>query len=139
MAKNEVPYSWELMTAYEYELKKELCFAIDFNDIEALEQAYKAAKKLIQGEARGRPTDKIGSATRKRINAHICAVLVDKHGISFTKAWEKHFGGTGQPKKPECTPQESARHLLGYSAIDEKTKRAVRAKKLNLKAYLLDA
>ena len=139
MANKEIPYSWKLMTGYEYELKKALCLAIDFNDINALEKAHEAAKKLIQGETRGRPTDKANSATRKEINAHICGVLASRDTMSFTKAWEKHFGGTGQPRKPQCTPHESARHLIGYSAIDEKTERAVRAKKLDLKAYLLDA
>lgn len=126
------------MTGYQYDLKQAFCFAVDFNDIKQLDAAYLEAKKLIEGEKRGRKKGVTGNDTRKKINAHTCAVMAFRDGTSYSKAWTTYFG-SGQVKMPQCTPQESARHLIGYCAIDETTRRMVHAFRLELREYAKDA
>ena len=43
------------MLDYESDIKTDLCWAIDTNDLTLLEQAYKAAKQRLGGDKRGRP------------------------------------------------------------------------------------
>ena len=138
MPKKPYHYSWELMTGYQYDLKQAFCFAVDFNDIKQLDAAYLEAKKLIEGEKRGRPSGNVSNETRRIIDAHTCSVLAMRDGTSYTRAWMTYYG-SGQVKKPQCTPQESARHLIGYCAIDVTTRRMVHAFRLDLLEYAKDA
>ena len=89
------------MFDYSRNIKTDLCWAIDSGDLELLEQAFKAAKKQLGGDKRGRPKlPSYTNALRREAEADACFILASAYGISYSECWLQFFPDTRRPKKP---------------------------------------
>ena len=110
--RSNIEYQWEYFDLYERELKTDLCWAIDTNNLELLDEAYKAARRRL-GVTRGRPpkiTPHI-QELRQEVKANFCLYLSNQLGDSYSSIWEGFFINKNQPKKPEsnASPEVSVR------------------------------
>lgn len=89
------------MFDYSRNIKTDLCWAIDSGDLELLEQAFKAAKKQLGGDKRGRPKlPSYTNALRREAEADACFILASANGISYSECWLKFFPDKRRPRKP---------------------------------------
>ena len=89
------------MFDYSRNIKTDLCWAIDSGDLELLEQAFKAAKKQLGGDKRGRPKLRsYTNALRREAEADACCILASAYGISYSECWLKFFPDKRRPRKP---------------------------------------
>lgn len=124
-------YDLKYFHSYQPILKKEFLLAIELNDLDALNSAYKEAKKLIRGgETRGRHADKFKGDSWKEIKSHICALKAIRDNVSYSTAWAATYG-TGAFAKPKCSTEDSIRVLLGCAKIDKKTARELKKEGIN--------
>lgn len=89
------------MFDYSRNIKTDLCWAIDSGDLALLEQAFKAAKKQLGGDKRGRPKlPSYTNALRREAEADACFILARAYGISYSECWLQFFPDARRPKKP---------------------------------------
>ena len=124
-------YSEHLFHSFEPILKTKFCWAIDTNDADLLEEAIAEARARVTKAKVGRPPGRISHRTRNQLRAHACSILAQQEAQSYTDTWTAFFGG-GQVKKPQCSPEKSARELYGYCAIDDWTRRLVSTYQIDL-------
>ena len=103
-AQAPIRYSESLLD-YERDIKTDLCWAIDTNDLKLLEQAYKAAKKRLGGDKRGRPPlPEHTQRLRRHVEACACAVMADAYASSFDEIWRIYFPDKWEPATPLNDP-----------------------------------
>ena len=103
-AQAPITYSESLLD-YERDIKTDLCWAIDTNDLTLLEQAYKAAKQRLGGDKRGRPPlPEHTQRLRRHVEACACAVMADAYASSFDEIWRTYFPDKGEPATPINDP-----------------------------------
>lgn len=89
------------MFDYLRDIKTDFCWAVDTANLELLERAYKAAKKQIGGDKRGRPRLPYRlKAVRRQAEADACLILSNAYNMSYTKCWRTHFPDKRPPRKP---------------------------------------
>ena len=96
-----VRYTEKLLLSYQYELKRDLCWAIDVGDIKLLESSYRTARKVLGGR-KGRPravTEGL-KKIREEVKANFCLYLSERLGYSYSNVWASYFLNKSQPKKP---------------------------------------
>ena len=114
--RSDIDYRWEHFDLYEKELKSDLCWAIDTNDLQLLADAYKKARVRL-GVSKGRPT-KITpyiQELRQEVKANFCLYLSNQTGDSYSSIWARFFLNKNQPKKPRSntTPETNVRFWCG--------------------------
>ncbi|MDB2556764.1 hypothetical protein N9X77_02215 [Luminiphilus sp.] len=103
-AQAPITYSESLLD-YERDIKTDLCWAIDTNDLKLLEQAYKAAKQRLGGDKRGRPPlPEYTQRLRRHVEACACAVMADAYTSSFDEIWRTYFPDKWEPATPINDP-----------------------------------
>lgn len=109
-----IEYQVEYFDLYEKELKTDLCWAIDTNNLALLETAYKEARKLM-GVSKGRPKSipPYIQQFREEVTAHFCLYLSQLLGDSYSDIWAGFFRNQSQPKKPQSAtrPEHHVRNL----------------------------
>ena len=100
--KTKLPFNYSsIMFEYSRDIKTDFCWAIDCEDLVLLEQAYKAAKKQLGGDKRGRPKlPSYTNALRREAEADACLILASAYGISYSKCWLEFFPDKRRPRKP---------------------------------------
>jgi hypothetical protein len=100
--KTKLPFNYSsIMFDYSRNIKTDLCWAIDSGDLELLEQAFKAAKKQLGGDKRGRPKlPSYTNALRREAEADACFILASAYRISYSKCWLEFFPDKRRPRKP---------------------------------------
>ena len=102
--RSNIEYQWEYFDLYERELKTDLCWAIDTNNLKLLDEAYKAARRRL-GVTRGRPSEitPFIQELRQEVKANFCLYLSNQLGDSYSRIWEVFFINKNQPKIPESS------------------------------------
>ena len=100
--KTKLEYKTEYFELYQKELKTDLCWAIDTNDLALLEDAYKEARKLL-GVSKGRPKTISNhiKVIREEVKANFCLYLAELLDQSYSSVWAEFFLNKHQPKKPD--------------------------------------
>ena len=122
--RSNIEYQWQYFDLYERELKTDLCWAIDTNNLVLLEKVYKEARTRL-GVSKGRPT-KITPEIEKRrqeVKANFCLYLSNQLGDSYSNVWETFFLRKNQPKKPQSniSPEANVRFWCGKYPNEIKT------------------
>lgn len=100
--KTKLEYQTEYFELYQKELKTDLCWAIDTNNLALLEAAYKEARKLL-GVSKGRPKtlSPYIKELREEVKANFCLYLAELLDLSYSAVWAEFFSNKHQPKKPD--------------------------------------
>ena len=107
--KSNIYYQWHNFNEGKVELKTDLCYALDMNDLKLLEVAYKAARKAISGNWVGRhKLDPVVADYRDDATSLACVYVAKKMDISFSNAWQSYFPDKFAPAVPiTLTPPET--------------------------------
>jgi hypothetical protein len=122
--RSDIEYQAEYFDLYEKELKTDLCWAIDTNNLDLLETAYKEARTRL-GISKGRPTKITPDIQERRqeVKANFCLYLSNQFGESYSNVWETFFLRKNQPKKPQSntSPEANVRFWCGKYPKEIKT------------------